>query len=120
MPQYLAQINGQNFTLSKEEAHHLKVARYSAGQEIKIFDGYGKKYLARLTSAQGGEIIKTLPSRELKRNITLFFSAISRPATEELLDLCTQAGASTFCPVFSKFCDVNLLKKWDTKQERWG
>ena len=120
MPQYLAQINGQSFTLSKEEAHHLKVARYSAGQEIKIFDGCGKKYLARLTSAQGGKIIKTLPSRALKRNITLYFSAISRPATEELLDLCTQTGASTFCPVFSKFCDVNLLKKWDTKQERWG
>ena len=120
MPQYLAEINGNNFTLSKEEAHHLKVARYATGQEIKIFDGCGKKYLARLTSTQGGEIIKILPSRELKRDITLYFSAISRPATEELLDLCTQAGASIFCPVFTKFCDVNLLKKWETKQERWG
>ena len=120
MPQYLAEINGQNFTLSKEEAHHLKVARYTVGQEIKIFDGCGKKYLARLTSMQGGEIINQIPSRALKRNITLYFSAISRPATEELLDLCTQAGASTFCPVFSKFCDQTLLKKWDTKKERWG
>lgn len=120
MPQYLAQINGENFILSKEEAHHLKVARYTLNQEIKIFDGCGKKYLARLTSMQGGKIIKPLPSLALKRNITLYFSAISRPATEELLDLCTQAGASTFCPVFSKFCDPNLLKKWETKQERWG
>lgn len=120
MPQYLADINGNNFILSKEEAHHLKVARYTVGQEIKIFDGLGKKYLARLTSVQGGEIIKPIPNRELKRNITLYFSAISRPATEELLDLCTQAGASTFCPVFSKFCDQTLLKKWDTKKERWG
>ncbi len=119
MPQYLADINGNNFTLSKEEAHHLKVARYTTGQEIKIFDGCGNKYLARLTSAQGGEIIKTIPSRPIKRNITLYFSAISRPATEDLLDLCTQAGASTFCPVFSKFCDQTLLKKWDTKKERW-
>lgn len=120
MPQYLAEINGGNFTLSKEEAHHLKVARYTVNQEIKIFDGLGKQYLARLTSTQGGEIIKQIPSRLLKKNITLYFSAISRPATEELLDLCTQAGASTFCPVFSKFCDANLLKKWETKQERWG
>lgn len=120
MPQYLADINGNNFILSKEEAHHLKVARYTVGQEIKIFDGLGKKYLARLTSVQGGEIIKPIPNRELKRNITLYFSAISRPATEELLDLCTQAGVSTFCPVFSKFCDQTLLKKWDTKKERWG
>lgn len=120
MPQYLADINGNNFILSKEEAHHLKVARYTVGQEIKIFDGLGKKYLARLTSIQGGEIIKPIPNRELKRNITLYFSAISRPATEELLDLCTQAGASTFCPVFSKFCDQTLLKKWDAKKERWG
>lgn len=120
MPQYLADINGNNFTLSKEEAHHLKVARYTVGQEIKIFDGLGKKYLARLTSIQGGEIIKPIPNRELKRNITLYFSAISRPATEELLDLCTQAGATTFCPVFSKFCDQTLLKKWNAKKERWG
>ena len=120
MPQYLANINGDNFTLSKEEAHHLKVARYTVDQEIKIFDGLGKKYLALLTSAQGGIILKPLPSRELKRKITLYFSAISRPATEELLDLCTQAGVSVFCPVFSKYCDVNLLKKWGTKQERWG
>ncbi len=119
MPQYLAAINGNNFTLSKGEAHHLKVARYNINQEIKIFDGLGKQYLARLTSAQGGEIIKQIPSRILKKHITLYFSAISRPATEELLDLCTQAGASTFCPVFSKFCDVNLLKKCDTKKERW-
>ena len=120
MPQYLAEINGKNFKLSKEEAHHLRVARYTVNQEIKIFDGCGKKYLARLTSAQGGEIIKQIPNPELKRNITLYFSAISRPATEELLDLCTQSGASVFCPVFSKYCDANLLKKWHTKQERWG
>ena len=120
MPQYLAKIDGKNFALSKEESHHLKVARYTVNQEIKIFDGLGKQYLARLTSMHGGEIIKQIPSRLLKKNITLYFSAISRPATEELLDLCTQAGASTFCPVFSKFCDANLLKKWETKQERWG
>ena len=62
MPQYLATISGNNFTLSKEEAHHLKVARYTVGQEIKIFDGCGKKYLARLTSMQGGEIINQIPN----------------------------------------------------------
>jgi len=123
MPQYLADISGENFTLCQDEARHLKVARSRIGDDIKIFDGKGKKFSARITaltdkSASGiinAEIFSPAPERE----IHLYFSAISRPATEDLLDKCTQAGAYAFHPVISARSDADLLKKWDSKLPRW-
>ena len=40
-------------------------------------------------------------------------------ATEELLNLCTQAGVYAIKPIISKRCEKDLIKKWQTKQERW-
>ncbi len=123
MPQYLADINGSNFILSEEETRHIKVARIKAGERFKIFDGKGNKYLAVLNDCAGrqacGVIENSLPCVLPKRQITLCFCAISRPATEDLLDKCTQAGVFAFQPVFSARSDADLLKKWETKQERW-
>ncbi|MDR1123888.1 MAG: 16S rRNA (uracil(1498)-N(3))-methyltransferase [Elusimicrobiota bacterium] len=123
MPQYLADINGDKFTLSQDETRHIKVARLRAGDEIKIFDGRGRKFLAALgdISAKSavGALIKELPVPAPRRAVMLYFSAISRPATEDLLDKCTQAGAFAFRPVVSARSDADLLKKWDTKLARW-
>lgn len=119
MPQYLALVKDNVFTLPEEEQHHLKVARIKAGQELKLFDGKGRKFLGVLNTPKSGLIIKQLPCIMPPRDITLYFSIISRPATEELIDLCTQAGVSAFCPVISKFSDKDLLKKWQTKLDRW-
>ncbi|MDR0953401.1 MAG: 16S rRNA (uracil(1498)-N(3))-methyltransferase [Elusimicrobiota bacterium] len=123
MPQYLAEIKGNTFALSKEEARHLHVARFHTGDEIKIFDGFGSKYLAKLQTltdkTAAGEIIAPIPYMPPKREIVLCFSAISRPATEDLLDKCTQIGVYAFQPVISRRSDAELLKKWDTKLERW-
>ncbi|MDR1684309.1 MAG: 16S rRNA (uracil(1498)-N(3))-methyltransferase [Elusimicrobiota bacterium] len=123
MPQYLAEISGDKFTLSKEEARHLKVARVKAGEKIKIFDGLGAKYFAEVQSlcdkSAAGRIAAQIPHAAPKREVILCFSAISRPATEDLLDKCTQAGVFAFQPVISERADKDLLKKWDTKKERW-
>lgn len=123
MPQYLADISKDRFTMDKEEAHHLKVARLHIGAEIKIFDGKGSKFLARLTALSDksacGEILKPLPAPTLKRNITLYFSAVARAAAEDIIDKCTQVGVSRFAAVLSKFSEKDLLKKWETKYSRW-
>lgn len=123
MPQYLAEISGDEFTLPQDEARHLKVARLRAGGEIKIFDGKGRKFLATLAAADdrtaAGRIIKEIPVAAPKRVIHLYFSAIARPAAEDLLDKSTQAGAACFHPVISQRSDADLLKKWDTKLARW-
>jgi 16S rRNA (uracil1498-N3)-methyltransferase len=123
MPQYLAGINDGRFVVERDEARHLKVARVRAGDEIKIFDGGGAKYLAKIESltdkAAAGNIIKEIPVRLPAREITLCFAAVSRPATEDLLDKCTQAGVYAFRPVITARSDAELLKKWASKKERW-
>ncbi len=123
MPQYLAEITNNTFTMDKEESRHLKVARIHCGDEIKIFDAKGSKYLAKIQTlsdkAASGIILKPLPAPQLKTKITLYFSAVARSAAEDIIDKCTQAGVSIFVPVFSEYSDKDLLKKWQTKQERW-
>lgn len=124
MPQYLAEIEKNLFTMQKEEARHLKVARIHTGAEIKVFDGKGNKYLAILSQLTDksacGEIIKTLPAPHLKRAVHLYFSAVARAAAEDIIDKCTQAGVSRFVPVLSRYSEKDLLKKWSTKHERWN
>ena len=123
MPQFLADIKDGAFTLSKDETLHLKVSRVREGQNIKIFDGKGSKYLAAVEhisrDAASGKISAAIPCLLPKRQITLCFCVISRPCCEDLLDKCTQAGAFAFQPVFSERSEADLLKKWQTKAERW-
>ena len=124
MPQYLAEIEKNLFTMQKEEARHLKVARIHTGAEIKDLDGKGNKYLAILSQLTDksacGEIIKTLPAPHLKRAVHLYFSAVARAAAEDIIDKCTQAGVSRFVPVLSRYSEKDLLKKWSTKHDRWN
>lgn len=119
MPQYLAEIKNDRFTLPADEARHIKVARLRAGGEIKIFDGLGNKFLGRLDGDSGGVILQKIPAPAPGRKIHLFFSAIARPAAEDLLDKCTQAGVFAFHPLISERSERDLLKKWESKKERW-
>ena len=122
--QFIAKVNQNTWTLEQDEARHLKVVRFKAGDSINLFDGKGGLWLGKIETltdkAAGGIILKTLKPFTPKRKITLCFSVISRPATEELLNLCTQAGVFAIKPVLSKRCEKDLIKKWQTKQERWA
>lgn len=124
MPQFLAEISGNNFTLNKDEARHLCVSRVRAGEIIKIFDGLGNKYTAKIEDlgpkSASGIITQHIPAVLPARDIILCFSAVSRPAAEDMLDKCTQVGIYAFQPIFSDRADNDLLKKWETKTERWG
>ena len=63
--------------------------------------------------------MQEIPWAAPRRDIHLYFSAISRASVEDLLDKCTQAGVYAFRPVISARSDADLLKKWDTKKDRW-
>ena len=122
--QFIAKVNNNNWTLEQEEARHLKVVRFKIGDTINLFDGKGGLWLGKIEiltdKSASGTILKTLTPFKPKRKITLCFSVISRPATEELLNMCTQAGVFALKPVISQRCEKDLIKKWQTKQERWG
>ena len=121
--QFIAKVNNNTWVLDQEEARHLKVVRFKVGDTINLFDGKGGLWLGKIETltdkAASGSILKTLKPFTPKRKITLCFSVISRPATEEILNLCTQAGVYAIKPIISKRCEKDLIKKWQTKQERW-
>ena len=121
--QFIAKVNNNTWVLEGDEARHLKVVRYKIGDTVNLFDGKGGLWLGKIETltdkSASGTIIKTLTPFRPKRKITLCFSVISRPATEDLLNLCTQAGVYAIKPVISQRCEKDLIKKWQTKQERW-
>ncbi len=123
MPQFLADFNNDNFILDKQEARHLGVLRFAIGQEVKLFDGKGTQYIGKLEyidkNSAGGTIINKINTKQIDIDITLCFCVVSRTATEEILDSCTQLGVQKFQPIISDFTEKDLLKKWDTKKDRW-
>jgi len=125
MPQYLAKITDKKFFIDGDEARHLSaVSRAQAGDVIKIFDGTGGQFEAKINLLNKknieGEILKILPVRVQKRKLTLCFAPVSRAALEEVLDKCTQTGVYAFQPVITERTEHDILKKLDNKIERWS
>ena len=65
MPQYFADIKETEFFLTDAEAHHAAaVARHKEGDEIRVFDGAGKQFMARIDRVQKkfirGTLLKTV------------------------------------------------------------
>lgn len=126
MSQYLAKINAGQFVIdNEEEARHLcQVMRAVIGDKVKLFDGMGGKFEGEIVVAYKktieGKVVSTLPVRAQKRRLTLCFAPLSRAAVEEMLDKCTQTGVFAFQPVITERTEHDVLKKWDSKLERWN
>ncbi|MBR3631845.1 MAG: 16S rRNA (uracil(1498)-N(3))-methyltransferase [Elusimicrobiaceae bacterium] len=124
MPQFLADIKETEFFIEGAEAHHVSgVARHTEGDEIKVFDGKGKQYTARITRVQKnfirGELITRLEIKRSALAVELCFAPTSRTTLEDVLDKCTQLGVCSFQPIYTARSEYDLLKKWEQKQERW-
>ncbi|MGB2579902.1 16S rRNA (uracil1498-N3)-methyltransferase [Elusimicrobium simillimum] len=124
MPQYLADINADIFTITGDEAKHLAAAmRAQAGDSIKIFDGNGKKFAAVIKNVSkslvSGTIERELPVKLPYYNLTLCFAPVGRGEVEEILDKGTQLGVSRFLPIITARTEHDVIKKWDSKKDRW-
>ncbi|WP_428898477.1 16S rRNA (uracil1498-N3)-methyltransferase [Parelusimicrobium proximum] len=124
MPQFLAEISESRFIIEGDEAKHLSsVMRAKAGDEIKVFDGKGRKFKAvievsdkkEVSGVISGEIKHALPDYK----IILCFAPVSKGAVEEIIDKCTQLGVTSFRPVITELTEHDIVKKWDSKKERW-
>ena len=124
MPQYFADIKETEFFLMDEEAHHASVvARHQEGDEIRVFDGTGRQYTARIDRIQKkfvrGTLLKPLSVRRPPVELELCFAPNSRTGLEEVLDKCTQLGVAAFRPVWTERSEYDVCKKWDGKNDRW-
>jgi len=119
-----SEIKNGEFVLSLDESYHaICVARHAIGEEIKIFDGAGNRYIGEIKSVEN-QILKGRIKRSIETNyqslkITLAFAVISRSAMENLLDYSTQAGASFFQPIICERTQRGFLSKWRKRKRRF-
>lgn len=126
MPQYYIppeNIRGSEFFAGPEESNHIvKAARARAGDVIEIFDGRGNRSSAVIKTTDGGMVSgllqAKLPSPEYKTKLTLCFSVVARPALEEILEHCTEAGVDVFQPVMASRVQFDLFSDWERRAGR--
>ena len=124
MPQYLADIKQTEFFLTDDEARHAAVvARQKEGDEVRVFDGRGLQYIARIDKIQKnfvrGTLLQKCDVRRVPLALTLCFVPNSRTGLEDVLDKGTQLGVAAFLPLVSARSEYDILKKFDGKTERW-
>ena len=139
MPQYFINqiaIKNNKFEADIDESRHImKVARHRIGDEIKIFDGEGKRYLASIDLYERKRVSGSIKSEIIpliyKTKITLCFAPTQKTAVEEILEHCTETGISSFMPIITDRTQGrvkiscapggrgNYLDKWSRKKERF-
>jgi 16S rRNA (uracil1498-N3)-methyltransferase len=126
MPQYFIPAEnmrgGEFFAGPEESAHIARAARARAGDTIEIFDGKGGRYSAVIGSVSGeavtGTVKEKLPSPEYKTKLTLCFAVVAKPALEDILEHCTEAGVDVFQPVMASRVQFDLFSDWDRRAGR--
>lgn len=116
-------MRGGEFFAGPDEANHIaRAARARAGDRIEIFDGKGNRYMAVLKTVSGDAVTGTLgeklPSPEYRTKLTLCFAVVARPALEDILEHCTEAGVDAFQPVMASRVQFDLFSDWERRAGR--
>lgn len=128
MAQYYAPggaLSSGAFRLEGEEARHLlRVARARAGDRIELFDGKGRRVLARLEKTEGGVaegvVLSELPVPGPRRELHLYMALIARQRFEDALEKATELGAARIVPLEAERGEIRLGEAREgAKLERW-
>lgn len=126
VPQFLVSpedIDGTSFHLSGDEARHLlQVHRARSGDAVRLFDGRGRRFAARIDSVEGravrGTVLEELPEAPPPRRLTLHLSLLPRARFELALEQGTELGVAAFQPVAAAR-DTARLGDPARRRERW-
>jgi len=116
------EISNNVFTLTGEQFHYLTgVRRFSAGEEINIFDGLGNSFRAKIKTITKtfltGEIISALDFILPAIKITLFTAMPKGERFEWLIEKCAELGVSKIVPVITARSVINEIS--ENKFERY-
>ena len=118
--------NGEAFLRGQEARHALKVLRLKKGDEIIVFDGEGREYLAVIdaaspTSVRVKIVEETNVNRDSSLHSTLFMGITNKLQKFELaLQKATELGVTEVVPVVcSRSSVARIVKNWDGKLRRW-
>lgn len=130
MPQYFVPpeniSEGYFYVKGPEAVHIAKAARHKAADLIEIFDGQGRKLLARLDRVVGGRevegtILSEIPEIPPRCDLRLFMAMIQRERFEAALEKGVEIGVSRFCPILTARTEVKLRSEnRRSKLQRWS
>lgn len=126
MPQFFVSpenIDAGRFRIDGDEAHHLlKVHRARAGDVLRVFDGAGRRFRARVDSAAGtalsGTLLEEFPEAVPPFQLTLHVAALPRARYEEVIERGTELGVAAFQTV-TTLRDVAKAGGKEERRERW-
>jgi len=119
--------NGEAFLRGQEARHALKVLRLKKGDEIIIFDGEGKEYLAEITAASPTSVkLKVLEEININRDSPLksilYMGITNKLQKFELaIQKSTELGVTEIVPVIcQRSSNAHNVKNWEGKLRRWN
>ncbi len=108
--------------LTPDEAHHARVVRVRAGEEVEVFDGRGNAARGVVELIEHDRAViavgEPIDGRESPIAITLAMSIIQLEKFELVLQKATELGARTIVPLITDRIEVRP-ERWRGKEERW-
>ncbi len=119
-------ISGNSALFTREESDHiLKTFRLYIGDTFLATDGCGNLYQMELTAFEDRCVLAAIKGRrsqvgELAAKITVGFGIPQLAKGDQIIDQCTQLGASAFLPILSKNSKTKLTgEKAAARTSRW-
>jgi 16S rRNA (uracil1498-N3)-methyltransferase len=114
---------GGEVTLSDTEADHLRVLRLQVGDEVRVFDGEGHEFAARVSSADRSDVCvriadRVTPAAEMRTRLTLVQSVLKGDKMDEVIRDAVMLGVDAVQPIVSDRADVPLAGA-RARHERW-
>ena len=100
-----ARAASQQVALPVEEARHLtQVLRLGAGAELRVFDGAGREFEARIDAADRAKVILTTgapvtPAAESRVRLTLGLGLLKRRKIDDVIRDATMLGVAAITPL---------------------
>ena len=115
-------ITGNQFTLTGDEVHHLvRVRRCVAGSMLKLFDGTGKTYDARIDVIEKnsirGTIVGETSSPPARVRLHLFLSVPRGERFDWLVEKASELGVHSVTPLITTRSIIKNIEP--PKIERW-
>lgn len=116
--------NGQVVTLSADAARHVAVVlRMQAGEQVTLFGGDNREFLATITTARKNKVTLLLGaareiSRESPRNIHLAQAVSKGDRMEFVIQKAVELGVCSVTPLITEHCAVRTSGDYLAKKHR--
>ena len=119
------EFEGTSIKLSTEETRHLRdVLRLSVGDQIQIFDGEGREFIAEIATVAKRETLLTIvdeisaPAPESNLDLTIAASVYKNDKFDLVIQKAVELGVARVCPIVTFRSEAKLDAALN-RTERW-